>query len=401
MIHPLVSVPDVPRFGVNYIPSQGWLYSWTDWSADAVRADLEAIASIGADHLRVHCLWPLFQPNRTWVSPTMLARLRELVTIAGDLGLDVVVCVLDGWMSGTYFRPLWQADGVSIFTDPRALRAERDLLSAVAEAVGDLPGFLGIDIGNEPNVMAQFAGNAVTREQGDAWVQGLLAHCQDAAPHGLHVAGVDHAPWLRDDSCFSREILGSAGAASVVHSWVFFTGALERYGPTGTGTLHLARYLTELARACGDTRQRPVWVQEIGVSEEWVDPEDLPSFAGTILENTALAHPWGITWWCSHDIDHSLSGFDPLEYGLGLFDTDNHLKPVGRAVTEAVERIRATAAPAEPAPSSSIVGETNDGERPTLVLPRGVTPDLDFADEYFARVADGEDPRIVREAEGD
>ncbi len=391
-------VPGCPRFGVNYIPSSGWLYSWTDWSADAVRADLTAIASLGVDHVRAHCLWPLFQPNRTRVSPLMLAHLRELVDIAGDLGLDVSVCVLNGWMSGTYFRPFWQRDGVGVFTDPATIQAEKDLLTAVAETLGESPNLLGIDIGNEPNMMAFFAGNTVTRQQGDAWVRDLLDHCEQVAPGRLHVAGIDHSPWLADDSCLSREVVGSAGAASVVHSWVFFSGALERYGPTGTGTLHLARYLTELARAFGDTADRPVWVQEIGISDEWIDPEDVPGFAATILENTALADPWGITWWCSHDIDRSLSGFDSLEYGLGLFDTDNHLKPVGRAVKDTVERIRATGTPAQPAASSSMnAGGGVAGERPILVLPTGVTPDLEFADRYFERIANGENPRIIRE----
>lgn len=379
------------RIGVNYIPSAGWLYSWNDWQPASVREDLAAIASLGMDHLRVHCLWPLFQPDRGMVSPTALGRLRELVAIAGDFGMDVSVCVLNGWMSGTYFRPFWQSEGTSVFTDPQALRAQCDLLTAVVDAVGDMPGFLGIDIGNEPNIMTQFAGNAATRQQGDAWVRQLLEHCERIAPGKLHVVGVDHQPWLSDDSCFSREVLGSAGSASVVHSWVLFSGAQERYGPAGTGTLHLARYLTELARAFGDTPDRPVWVQEMGVSEEWIDADDLPGFAGAILENAAAAEPWGITWWCSHDIDRSLSGFESLEYGLGLFDTRNQLKPIGRAVREAVERIRA---------ASQAGGCSERKDSPTLLLPAGTTPGLDFADRYFALVADGANPRIERGTPG-
>ncbi|MGO1859081.1 glycoside hydrolase 5 family protein [Ancrocorticia populi] len=372
------------HMGVNYIPSQGWLYSWYDWSAQSIRADLTAIASSGVDHVRVHCIWPIFQPNRHRVSPTALAHLRELVTIAGDLGLEVSVCVLNGWMSGIYFRPFWQVDGASVFTDPQAITAERDLLTAVIDATADLPGFMGIDIGNEPNCMSMFAGNSVTREQGDAWATDLLQHCETLAPEKFHVAGVDHSPWLSDDSCFSRPILGQIGQASVVHSWVFFTGALERYGSDGVGTLHLARYLTELARAFGDVPDRPVWIQEVGLSEEWVAPDELPSIAGQIVDNAAKADPWGITWWCSHDIDRSLSGFASLEYGLGLFDTENRLKPVGQAVKEAISRNTGREAVARPSESS----------RPALHLPSNVVPDLDFADEYFAMVARGEDPEI-------
>lgn len=375
------------RFGVNYIPSQGWLYSWTDWSAAEVRKDLAAIANLGLDHVRVHCIWPVFQPNRSLASPAALAHLRELVDIAGDLGLDVYVCVLNGWMSGTYFRPFWQSDGMSIFTDQNAIDAELSLLGAVADALSDRPAFRGVDIGNEPNVMSAFAGNSVSREEGDAWLRTLLEHCEAVDPGGFHVAGVDHAPWMSDDSPFSREALADLGAASVVHSWVFFTGALARYGATGTGTQHLARYLVELARAFADDRSdRPVWLQEIGVSPEWIPEEDLPAFAGAIIDNAVRAKPWGITWWCSHDIDPALSDFDSLEYGLGLFDTERRLKPIGRAVQEAVERHREVETPSQV------------GERPRLILPDAVTPGLEFADRYFELVEKGSDPLIVREA---
>ena len=31
-----------PRFGVNYVPSHGWWYSWVDWDERAIAADLAA-----------------------------------------------------------------------------------------------------------------------------------------------------------------------------------------------------------------------------------------------------------------------------------------------------------------------------------------------------------------------
>lgn len=372
------------RLGVNYIPSTGWLYSWSDWSSAQIRADMSAIAALGMDHVRVHCLWPIFQPNPTLVSPAALARLRELTVIAGDLGLDVYVCVLNGWMSGTYFQPYWQTESMSVFTNPHAIQAEKDLISAVVDTLNDCPAFAGIDIGNEPNVMANFHGNTVTRAAGDDWLRTLLGHTEQAAPGGFHVAGVDHAPWLSDDSPFGRQALGRYGSASVVHSWVYFTGALQRYGPTGTGTLHLARYLIELARAHGSEPDRPVWLQEIGVSSEWIPEPDLPTFASDLLENAAAARPWGITWWCSHDIDTRLAGFDSLEYGLGLFTTENQLKPVGRAVADAVERLRESDQPGREAGTP-------------VALPEGVTPDLDFADTFFEAIAAGADPQIGKQ----
>ena len=41
------------RFGVNYTPSHNWWYCWNDWDADPIRRDLDAVAALGADHLRI------------------------------------------------------------------------------------------------------------------------------------------------------------------------------------------------------------------------------------------------------------------------------------------------------------------------------------------------------------
>lgn len=44
---------DVLRFGANYTPSRGWFHHWLDFDLDEVRADLDSIAALGLDHIRV------------------------------------------------------------------------------------------------------------------------------------------------------------------------------------------------------------------------------------------------------------------------------------------------------------------------------------------------------------
>ena len=67
----MLSTP--PRFGVNYTPSRGWFHHWLDFDLDEVRRDLDAIAALGLDHVRVFPLWPVFQPNRTLIRPRAVA----------------------------------------------------------------------------------------------------------------------------------------------------------------------------------------------------------------------------------------------------------------------------------------------------------------------------------------
>ncbi|MCL2553611.1 MAG: glycoside hydrolase family 5 protein [Actinomycetia bacterium] len=372
-----------PRFGVNYVPSQGWWYSWLDWQPSAVAADLRAIAGLGMDHIRIHCLWPVFQPNPGHISPTALDRLDELMDIADRCGLDVCVTVLNGWLSGFSFRPAWLHENVNMFADPGAVAAQLDLMTAMAERIGTHPRFLGFDIANEPNVLCHFKGNAITREQGDAWTRRLLDHCATLAPGRLHVAGFDHEPWLTDAAPFSRDVLAGTGAATPVHAWIEFTGALARYGHPATGTRHLTEYLLELARAHQTGPERPLWLQEFGAAPQWMPAADIPGFAEASVDAALTCdHLWGITWWASHDIDRGLTGFADLEYELGLLTTGNRPKPAGQRLAALVARLRDR----PPRPVARTTALVLDGTR---------APDWAFADRFFALVDEGTHPAIV------
>jgi endo-1,4-beta-mannosidase len=377
------------RFGVNYVPAKNWWHSWIDWDPASIAADLEAIAGLGADHIRIHLVWPVFQPDERHVSPAMLGRVAELMEIADAQDLDVSVTVLDGWLSGTCFRPFWQRPGMNLFADPDALRAQKALLAAVIDAVGAHPRFLGIDVGNEPNVLLQFDDNAgTTPAEADAWTGDMLAECERLAPDGLHVVGFDHLPWL-GETPFGRNAIATTGAATAIHSWTRFTGTLERYGVSGTGTVHLAEYVIELARAFHVDPGRPVWLQEYGASPEWMDEERIPdhveAFTRAALSSDGL---WGITWWCSHDIDRRFAGFPELEYDLGLLTVGNRVKPVGERLRELIAAHRSD--PVVPAARTT-----------GLILDEGRVPDLVFADAFFSLIDAGLHPAIVRAERSD
>ncbi|WGM20272.1 cellulase family glycosylhydrolase [Paenarthrobacter sp. OM7] len=266
------------RFGVNYVPSKGWWYSWNDWIDQDFQDDFQAIAQLGCDHVRVHCLWPLLQPNPGMVSNTMLDRLVRLLDLAEANGMDVIVTVFNGWLSGFDFRPSWLHDNVNIFTDEAAITAQLSLLDSLAKRVGTHPRFLGFDVANEPCVLATSTKNVTTQPQGDAWVRTLLDHCQQLAPGKLHSVGMDHAPWLAADVPFGRPTLANTGGLTPIHAWSYFTGALEQYGPLGTGTLHLAEFMLELAKAFQDDPTRPVWLQEYGVANDWMTAQERETY---------------------------------------------------------------------------------------------------------------------------
>ena len=84
---------------------QNWYFCYNDWHASAIARDLDRIAEIGADHIRVMLVWPWFQPNPNSVSAAHLGRLDQLLRLAAERNLDVLVTLYTGWLSGFSFTP--------------------------------------------------------------------------------------------------------------------------------------------------------------------------------------------------------------------------------------------------------------------------------------------------------
>ena len=379
------------RFGVNYIPRKNWLFCWDDWDRQAVADDFDAIRSLGMDHLRVHCMWPLFQPGMNYVSERMLDQMGQLMELADQRDLDVEVTVLDGWMSGDAYLPAWTLANESrhrnIFTTPDVIEGEKLLFTKLAGVVGKHRRFMGFDLGNELSTLLR-TGNPATVEEGTAWLKETFAHVEQLAPGKFHVNGHDHTVWWTDIA-FTRTVSANTGSATIVHSYPFFSGALARYGYSGIGTLHLVEYNAAFAYAYQTNLARGVWVEEVGVTAEWMPESYMPEYAQHVIENAVdTGILWGITWWCSHDISPELSGFKSLEYKLGLIDDKNRVKPFGKALADTARQVRGkTFSPTQ--------------RKTALVVPDsglGKDPDWTYATAYMNLLKARKKPCIVIES---
>src|SRR5208337_4868450 len=116
---------------------------WNEWDADPIKRDLDAIAALGADHLRILLIWPYFQPNLQWVSPTHLERLSELMTLMSERNLDALVAVFTGQLSGWYFLPPFNKPDSAFYTDERIGTAQELLVAELARTMRAHPNFIG------------------------------------------------------------------------------------------------------------------------------------------------------------------------------------------------------------------------------------------------------------------
>jgi hypothetical protein len=387
------------RFGVNFVPRKRWWYCWLDWDQQAIQDDLDGVASLGLDHIRIQLLWPFFQPGISNVSDRALANLHSLLDAADKAGLDVEVTVLNGWMSGLCFIPPWVAPLASpwdikagnMFSSPAVIEAEKLLFRRIAETIGAHRRFLGFDLGNELGVLQTPGSNAATPAEADAWSTQMLAYCDRIAPGKFHVNGIDHVHWF-NDAGFTRENVATTGHASVVHSYIYFDGVLDRYKYSDPASLHLAEYEVELAYAYHIDLNRRVWVEETGVGTKEMPDSYRPEFMERSVHNIlSTGKAWGITWWGSHDIDPAIKSFDPYEYSLGLLDLQNRPKPVGLKFAQLAAEYRRS--------RPAIVPRTT-----ALVIPdRGLStkawpPDWKYAVPYMNLVDHGVSPAIVLES---
>lgn len=391
-------MPSAVRFGVNYTPSKGWFHHWLDHDPDSVRADLDSIAALGLDHIRVFPLWPYFQPNRTLIRPRAVEHLVQLVDDAAARGLDVNVDGLQGHLSSFDFLPAWTRTWHrrNLFTDPDVLDGQAAYLRTLAAALADRPNFLGMTLGNEVN---QFAAgphpdpDRATEEQIDAWLERMLAACERGAPGRLHLHAEYDATWYQDDQPFTPAQAARHGALTCVHSWVF-NGTAQRHGHAGVPARHHAAYLVELAKAWAEDPHRPVWLQEVGAPAPCVPPGYAAAFTeATVASVLDCPDLWGVTWWCSHDVSRDLADFPELEYGLGLLTNDGQPKDTARALAGAAARARTSPAPAL---RTTALAVPADPARRSRCAPGG-----DVFDAFFRLTADGARPTTVLDTRAD
>lgn len=343
--------PGTISVGANYWASHAGAFMWRDWRPEVVKEDFARLAEAGLQVLRVFPLWPDFQPlnalrgyhgrkvefrkveeplaNEAGISEEMLERFSAMADMADENGIDLVVGLITGWMSGRFFAPS-ALEHLNPITDGRSIMWQVRFVNAFVTHFRGHPAIKAWDLGNECNCMGE-----ADREQAWLWTATIANAIRTADPNravisGMHSLSVDPgAPWSIRDQGELTDIL-------TTHPYALFTPHCS-HEPLNT----MRPLLHAAAETClyADLSGRPAIVEEFGTLGTMLCSDEVAADMVRIRVFDTWAHDArAALWWCAHDqteLGHAPYDWIVFERELGLFRKDRSSKPVVCALEEA------------------------------------------------------------------
>ena len=324
--HLVVAGQQVTLKGVNYYPNtRPWSFMWLYWNGPLVQADMRRLRDeVGANVIRV--LVPYgrghaWQDDQGNIMPDMLNRLHQVVQLAGENDLKVIITLFD-----------WHH-----FLNPKERPRELQYLTAIVSRFRNDDRVLAWDIHNEPDNYSDWQ---VDPAGVVSWVTATADELRRLDPRHPITVGVGRAATLWQPGRDGRTLLDVSDLVSV-HGY------------------DAAQYETMLREVRART-SKPILLEEFG----WPSgPACVKAFhdeaAQLFLFRRAAAAVHsvpgvvgGLSWWLQ---DTPIAYFSPVEDEnayFGLYRTDGSPKP-------ALAIMRDWAVPALPSLAQSSLALTN------------------------------------------
>lgn len=346
------------KVGCNYWASNAGTHMWRDWESEIVRRDFDMMSSAGIQVVRVFPLWSDFQPlemlhgwggnqsellmkgrplpetacGRAGVDETMVRRFKFLCQLAEERGMELIVGLVTGWMSGVLYVPP-AFEGRHVMTEPLVMKWEIRYVRCLVRELKACKAIVMWELGNECNCMEAVR----TKEEAWNWTNAIVSaiRLEDSTRpvasgmHGL-TGGSDTA--FDTSGNWTCETQGELCDYMTSHPYPHTTSkAPARVDQHDS--IRLALQAAIETRLYGDLGKRPAFVEEIGTfSSSYCNDETKARFIRNTLFNS-WAHGSGyFIWWCA--FEHSVLDFPPYTWStwereLGMYDEHFQLRPVG------------------------------------------------------------------------
>jgi len=333
--------------GCNYWASHAGTAMWFDWNAAVVEKDLKALSKAGLQIIRVFPLWPDFQPvsllrgysgkpvefrfgeeplpedaaGKAGISKEAMAHFAEFTKIAERNGLQLVVSLLTGWMSGRLFVPP-ALEGRNVFTDPLAVMWELKFVEYFVKQFKDCPVIAAWDLGNECNCMA----DVPNRESAWTWTA-CIVNAIRAVDSGKPIMSGMHGLW--PNGKWTAQDQGELTDMLTTHPYPVFTPYCAQ---DPLNTIRPSLHATAESRLYADIGEKPCIAEEFGTLGPMVADEKITADYTRINLFSLWAHDChGLLWWCANeqtDLPHAPYDWNMTERELGLLNLNGSPKPV-------------------------------------------------------------------------
>jgi Endo-beta-mannanase len=334
------------ELGLNYWPRRTAMYMWGELDLVEIRDEMQHIAAMGFDVVRLFLLTRDFIPAPRTVDATMVARLVDVCRIAADAGLRVMPTLIVLNMSGRIWWPDWMCDAQgrpgNLYEDAALLDTQVLLAESCARALAGSAAIRAIDLANE----IDDAQRPRTRDAAVNWTSRLADAVRQHAP-GISVQIGAHLPSLSTANQMRVDDLAGLMDEDVMHAYPLYSDVAR-----GFLDPELVPFSCALTAELAGSGRRTL-MQEFGLctappgrpgvtitddflgtprAQYLASEDEGAAYYGAVLERLVRTGAAGGYAWCYADYDARLHDRPPFDTAVrertfGLVRADGSEKP--------------------------------------------------------------------------
>ncbi len=358
--------------GCNYWDSENGTEMWKRFNPEVIKKDVEALSKYGVKVMRIFPIWRDFQPIKklyayqggfgeyvfgddeipykkgsTGVDEKQIENFITFADICKNNGINLIVSVLTGWMSGRLFVPP-VLDGKNIISDPESLMWTERFIRGFVNGVKHCSNIIMWDLGNECNAL----GKVESRAEAYTWtafVRNSIYSCDRTRPisSGMHSLDADeNAFWTISDQGELTDYL-------TPHPYISSTicNHLDIMNKMRTTIFPTAQcmYYSDISGKPAILQEQGTFTPALGNSEMAAD------FARVNIYSAFANGVKGWLWWCANEqkeLTDAPYRWSMIERTLGMLNCDRSPKPVAKEIKKTGEII--SSLPFETLPDKSI-----------------------------------------------